>query len=318
MLYKMRLRDLVKEQGLTVAYKSTDFDQVTTSNINVARPSMQLVGFYDYFEQDRIRLWGNTETAFVRTLTPERRREVIDNLFSRKIPAMILCNFEDQMQPEHTLYQAAERNDVTLLTTSVDTSEMISRLSDSLRYALSPRMSVHGVLVQVHGEGLLITGESGIGKTEVALELIKRGHRLVADDSVELRRPSMNVLEGSAPPMIRYIMEVRGIGLIDVRRIFGVGAVLPKERVDLVVDFVRWKEGMQYDRLGLEEETCSFLDVELPKITIPVAPARNLAIILEVAAINHRQRKLGYNTAEEFLRRHDASIDSGDDSAFRD
>ena len=316
-IYSMRLRELVEEQGLNVAYRSTDYDKITTSNINVARPSLQLVGFFDYFEQDRIRLWGNTETAFIRTLPPERRREVLDGLLSRKIPALILCNYDKVLQPDNPLYQACERNDVTLLTTAVDTSEMISRLSDSLRYALSPRTTVHGVLVQVHGEGMLITGESGIGKTEVALELVKRGHRLVADDAVELRRTSTHVLEGCSPPMIRYLMELRGVGLIDVRRIFGVGAVLPKERLDLVVDFIRWKENMEYDRLGLEEETCTFLDVEVPKITIPVAPARNLAIILEVAAINHRQRKLGYNTAEEFLRRHDAGIDSGSDAAFR-
>ena len=313
--YSIRLRRIVAEHDLEIVYRSTDYEEVRTSNVNVARPSLQLVGFYNYFEADRIRLWGNTETAFLATLPPERRETVVNELFSRKIPALIVCN---SVEPDGLLLRAAQTYDVTLLATDVDTSEMSSRLSDTLRAALSPRMTVHGVLVQVHGEGLLITGESGIGKSEVALELVKRGHRLVADDAVELRRIGRNDLIGTAPKMIRYLMELRGVGLIDVQRIYGVGAVLPRERIDFVVDFVHWDESKEYDRLGLEEETITFLDVAVPKITVPVAPARNLAIICEVAAMNHRQKKLGYNTAVEFLKRHDSSIDSGSDEDFLD
>ena len=313
--YSILLRRIVEEHDLQIVYRSSDYDRVFTSNVNVARPSMQLVGFYDYFEPDRIRLWGKTERAFLATLPPAQQKSVIDELFSRKITALVVCN---AVTPNALLVSAAERYDVTLLATDVDTSEMIARLSDTLRAALSPRMTVHGVLVQVHGEGMLITGESGIGKSEVALELVKRGHRLVADDAVELRRTGRDSLVGAAPKMIRYLMELRGVGLIDVQRIYGVGAVLPKERVDFVVDFVHWDENKEYDRLGLEEETVTYLDVAVPKITVPVAPARNLAIICEVAAMNHRQKKLGYNTAVEFLRRHDSGIDSGSDEDFHD
>ena len=313
--YSIKLRTIVEEHNLAILYRSSDYDDIQTSNVNVARPSLQLVGFYNYFERDRIRLWGNTETAFLETLEPEQRVEVIDALFSRKIPALILCNSVDA---NPIIMLAAEKHDVTLLATDIDTSELVSRLSDTLRYALSPRETIHGVLVQVYGEGVLITGESGIGKSEVALELIKRGHRLVADDAVELRRIGKDDLQGSAPKMIRYLMELRGVGLIDVRRIFGVGSVLPKEKIDLAVDFVRWDESKEYDRLGLEEENITYLGVAVPKITVPVAPARNLAIILEVAALNNRQKKLGHNTAREFLKRYDSGISSGDDTEFHD
>ena len=313
--YSIRLKRIVAEHNLQVVYRSTDYEEVQTSNVNVARPSLQLVGFYNYFEADRIRLWGNTETAFLATLPPERRESVVNELFSRRIPALIVCN---SVEPSGLLARAAQTYDVTLLATDVDTSEMSSRLSDTLRAAMAPRSTVHGVLVQVHGEGLLITGESGIGKSEVALELVKRGHRLVADDAVELRRTGRDSLVGSAPKMIRYLMELRGVGLIDVQRIYGVGAVLPRERIDLVIHFVHWDESREYDRLGLEDETVTFLDVPVPQITVPVAPARNLAIICEVAAMNHRQKKLGYNTAIEFLKRHDSSIDSGSDEDFHD
>ena len=313
--YSIKLRAIVEEHNLTVLHRASDYDSVQTSNDNVARPSLQLVGFYNYFEPDRIRLWGNTETAFLETLEKTRQEEVIDELFRRKIPALILCN---GVEPNELIKAAAKKHDVTLLATDIDTSELVARLSETLRHALSPRETIHGVLVQVYGEGVLITGESGIGKSEVALELIKRGHRLVADDAVELRRIGKDDLQGNAPKMIRYLMELRGVGLIDVRRIFGVGSVLPKERIDLAVDFVHWDENKEYDRLGLEEETVTYLGVAIPKITVPVAPARNLAIILEVAALNNRQKKLGYNTAMEFLKRYDEGISSGSDDGFRD
>ena len=311
--YSVRLKTIVEEHGLKVIHASSDYESVEIVDYNIARPSLQLVGFYDYFQPCRLRLWGKSETAFLATLPEQRQREAVFELFSRKIPAMVVCN---HVPPHELLLSAAREYDVTILSTDADTSEMGSRISDTLRGELSPRMTIHGVLVQVHGEGLLITGESGIGKSEVALELVKRGHRLVADDAVELRRVNLNSLEGSAPKMIRYLMELRGVGLIDVRRIFGVGAVMPRNRVDLVVDFVHWREGVEYDRIGLVEDSTSFLDVEIPKITVPVAPGRSLAIILEVAAMNHRQKKLGYNTAKEFLKRYDGSIDAGNAGDF--
>ena len=311
--YSMKLRQIVKEQSMEVVFASSDYENVEITSFNVARPTLQLVGFYNYFDPARLRLWGKTETAFLATLEPERREQVIDALFARKIPAMILCN-GTAAEPE--ILAAARKHDITLLSTEEDTSEIVARLSDTLRYELSPRLTVHGVLVNVFGEGLLMIGDSGIGKSEVALELVKRGHHLVADDAVELRRAGRDALDGSAPRMIRYLMEMRGVGLIDVRRIFGMGAVMPRSKVNLVVELKHWQEDIEYDRLGLEDEYTEYLGVTRPKLTIPVAPGRNLATILEVAAMNHRQRKLGYNTAREFLKRYDSSIDAGNEDLF--
>ena len=306
--YSMKLSKLVEIHELGVLYKSSDFDEIEVWNYNISRPSLQFTGFYDYFDTDRIHLMGKVEQAYLRTLDELRREEMINKFFSYKIPALVVCH---RVVPDILIVEAARKYDVTLLSTDVETSDFVAQLTNTLRTYLAERVTVHGVLVQVHGEGLLIRGESGIGKSEVALELVKRGHRLVADDAVELHRLGRTRLKGTSPPMIRYLMELRGLGIIDVRRIYGVGAVLPSCDVDLVVNFVPWDENSTYDRLGLDEEITTFLDVKVPQITVPVAPARNLAIILEVAAMNHREKKLGHNTAREFLERHDSSIDSG-------
>ena len=311
--YSIRLKEIVETHQLELIYGASDYDSLNVTSYNVARPSLQLVGFYNYFDAKRILLWGKAETAFLRALNPQMQKEVVYTLFSKKIPALFCCN---GMRPDELMTEAARKYDVSLCYTPDDTSEFMADLINTLRTELAPRVTEHGVLVQVHGEGLLIAGESGIGKSEVALELIKRGHRLVADDAVELRRMNRTLLEGRAPKMIRYLMELRGLGLIDVRRIYGVGSVLPTARVDLLVDFVPWDKATDCDRIGLEDETAEILGVKLPKLTIPVAPARNLAIILEVAAMNNRQKKLGYNTAREFLKRHDACIDSGNSTEF--
>lgn len=314
--YAIKLRQLVEEQDLEVVYRSSNFDNVEIVSYNIQRPSLQLAGFYDYFDVDRVRLWGKSESAFLDTLPDDIHLRAIDDLFSKKIPVVIFCN---TVRPDDRLMAAAKKYDVPLLATEVDTSELMARLSETLRSELSPRLTVHGVLIHVYGEGMLITGESGIGKSEIALELINRGHRLIADDAVEIRRVSRDMLRGTAPKMIRYLMELRGVGLIDVRRIFGVGAVLPFGKIDLVADLQHWREDVEYDRLGLEEEYTEFLGVSLPKLTIPVSPGRNIATVLEVAAMNHRQRMIGYNTAKEFLKRYDGSIDSGEgESAFKD
>ena len=306
--YSMKLSTIVDTHGLNMVYQSTDYDKVEVWNYNISRPSLQFVDFYDYFDPERIQITGKAEAAYLRTLPPEQREAVIDKLFSKKIPALVVCH---RVVPDSLFVEAARRHDVTLLSTDLETSEFVAQVINTLRTHLADRRTEHGVLVQVHGEGLLIQGESGIGKSEVALELVKRGHRLVADDAVELRRMGRTRLTGSAPKMIRYLMELRGLGIIDVRRIYGVGAVLPVCDVDLVVKFVRWEEGADYDRLGLQEETANFLGVTVPQVTIPVAPARNLAIILEVAAMNHREKKLGHNTAKALLERHDEGIDNG-------
>jgi len=304
----MKLHTVVDTHGLDVIYRSSDYENVEIWNYNISRPSLQFVDFYDYFDNERIQITGKAEAAYLRTLDHAERERVIDRLFAQKIPAMVVCH---RVVPDEIIVDAARRHDVTLLATDLETSEFIAQVINTLRTYLADRRTEHGVLVQVHGEGLLIQGESGIGKSEVALELVKRGHRLVADDAVELRRMGRSRLMGTAPKMIRYLMELRGLGIIDVRRIYGVGAVLPVCDVDLVVRFVRWEEGADYDRLGLQEETATFLGVTVPQVTIPVAPARNLAIILEVAAMNHREKKLGHNTAKELMERHDQNIDSG-------
>ena len=306
--YSMKLSTLVDTHDLNVIYRSTDYENVEIWNYNISRPSLQFVNFYDYFDPERVQITGKAEAAFLRTLDEAEREKVIDALFARKIPALVVCH---RVVPDSLFVEAARRHDVTLLTTDLETSEFVAQVINTLRTHLADRRTEHGVLVQVHGEGLLIQGESGIGKSEVALELVKRGHRLVADDAVELRRMGRSRLMGSAPKMIRYLMELRGLGIIDVRRIYGVGAVLPVCDVDLVVKFVRWEEGADYDRLGLQEETADFLGVSVPQVTIPVAPARNLAIILEVAAMNHREKKLGHNTAKALMERHDQGIDNG-------
>ena len=306
--YSMKLSRIVKIHELNVIYKSTDFEELEVWNYNISRPSLQFVGFYDYFDTDRIQLMGKAEEAYLRTLDEITREERINKFFSYKIPALVVCH---RVVPDMLLVEAARKHDITLLTTDLETSDFVAQLTGTMRTHMAERITEHGVLVQVHGEGILIRGESGIGKSEVALELVKRGHRLVADDAVELRRMGRTRLTGSAPKMIRYLMELRGLGIIDVRRIYGVGSVLPFCDVDLVVNFVRWDEDTEYDRLGVEEVMTSFLGVKVSQITVPVAPARNLAIILEVAAMNHREKKLGNNTAKEFMERHDSSIDSG-------
>ncbi len=308
--YSVKLSTVVASHELAILYKSTDYDSMEIWNYNICRPAFSLCGF-DYFDKDRIQIFGKSELAYLSTMEATEKQRVLDRLFSYKFPALVICHANE---PDEAILTAAQHNDVTVLQSDLETSEFVAQVIGTLRTYLADRQTEHGVLVQVHGEGLLIQGDSGIGKSEVALELVKRGHRLVADDAVELRRMGRHRLIGTAPEMIRYLMELRGVGIINVRRIYGVGAVLPVCDVDLVVKFVRWEEGAEYDRLGLTEETETFVNVTVPKITVPVAPARNLAIILEVAAMNHRDKKLGNNAAKELLERHDLAVDGGNDS----
>ena len=306
--YKIKLKLIAEEHALNVIHASDDYDTYTISNYNVSRPALQLAGFYDYFYPGEIQIIGKAEMAYLRTLDEAAMEASLDRFFSHHVAAVIVCH---RIPPHSLMVEYARKYNTNLLSTDVATSEFLAQLINTLRTHLAPRETVHGVLVQVHGEGLLITGDSGIGKSETALELVKRGHRLVADDAVEVRRMNRTTVSGSAPEMIRYLMELRGLGLIDVRKIYGIGSVLPDCNIDLVVNFEHWDPNKFYDRLGLETETTSFLGVEVPMVTIPVAPARNLAIILEVAAMNNRQKRLGHNTALEFTMQHDSMIDSG-------
>ena len=308
--YSVSLNSIVKEQGLKILHASKDFDTACVRTADVNRPALQLAGFYDYFDPKRLQLIGRVECTYLESLDPNQRAEALERFMRFDLSAIILCHGIDTI-PE--LVEMAEKYDRNLMSTNEDTSTFMADLISMLRNAMAPRVTMHGVLVEVYGEGLLITGDSGVGKSETALELIKRGHRLIADDAVIIRRTSRETLIGTAPPLIRYYMELRGIGVINARHIFGVGAVKPETNVDLVVNFELWDDNKAYDRLGLETEYTTILGVEMPCYTIPVRPGRNLAVILELAAMNNRQKKMGYNAAEALAREHDRLVDQGKD-----
>ena len=306
--YSVPLKTIAKEHNLEILHAARDYDsaKITTSDVN--RPAMQLTGFYNYFDPHRIQIIGRVESTYLDTLSHEGRLEAFERFMQYDIAALVICH---GMQPFPECMEMAERYDRTVFITAEDTSEFQASVISSLRNHLAPRQTMHGVLVEIYGEGVLLTGDSGIGKSETALELIKRGHRLIADDAVEIRKVGKGRLVGEAPEMIRYYMELRGIGVVNVRRIYGIGAVKPESGIDLVVHLEPWEEGKAYDRLGLTSENETILGVEIPRVTIPVRPGRNLAVILELAAMNNRQKKLGYNAAEALAAEHDSAIDAG-------
>ena len=306
--YTVKLKTIVEEHGLRPLYTSRDYETavVTTSDVN--RPAMQLTGFYNYFDPRRIQIIGRVESTYLDTLSKEQRRAAYDRFMGYDIAALVLCH---GVKPSEECMEMARKHDRNLFITDEDTSAFQADLISTLHKYLAPRLTTHGVLVEIYGEGVLLTGDSGIGKSETALELIKRGHRLVADDAVEIRLVGKDTLTGTAPAIIRYYMELRGIGVINVRHIYGVGAVKPETNIDLVVKMENWELGKAYDRLGLESETETILGVTLPCVTIPVTPGRNLAVILELAAMNNRQKKMGYNAAEMLAAEHDHAIDHG-------
>lgn len=302
--YSVLLRDVVKEFHLTVTYASTDFDKVQIVGEEVSRPGLQFAGFFNHFEPLRLQVVGNVESAYLATLTADQKREIFEKLFSYKIPALI---FARNMEPPKECLEMAQKQDITILRCVESTTYIVSSLITYLKNALAPRITRHGVLVEIYGEGLLLMGESGIGKSESAAELLKRGHRLIADDAVEIRKITNNSLIGSSPELIRNYIELRGIGVINVAQLFGMAAIKKETAIDLVVNMVPWSNELKFDRLGLEEQHIDILGIKVPSITIPIKPGRNLAIILEVAAMNNRQKKMGYNAAQEFtdqLNRH--------------
>ncbi|NLA87930.1 MAG: HPr(Ser) kinase/phosphatase, partial [Clostridiales bacterium] len=296
--YSYKLKTLVDNMKLNIVNPSTDYEKVNILTGDVHRPGLQLAGFYDYFDPTRIQLIGQMETAFLNKFDEEERQEKVDVLMSKKIPALIVCH-DAEVMPAYI--KAAEKYDVSVFSTSQNTSNVMSEIIRIIKMALAPRVTRHGVLVEVYGIGLLLLGESGVGKSEAAIELLKRGHRLIADDAVEIKAIA-NTLEGTAPELIRHYVELRGIGVIDVRQIFGVGAVKARQNIHLIVNLEPWREGMLYDRLGINEQQMTILGVDVASVTIPVKPGRNLAIILEVAAMNQRQKFMGYNAALEFTR----------------
>ena len=291
------LTKLVKEFNLSVVYASTDYEKIRITVADVARPGLQLAGYFEHFAPMRLQIMGNVEFSYMRKMTPAERRLVFDRFFSYKFPALILAR---EMKPSEECLQMAKRHNVTLLSSKESTSNILSSLIAYLKIELSPKIAQHRVLMEVYGEGILIIGDSGIGKSEAAIELLKRGHRLIADDAVEIRRMGPATISGTAPPLIKDYIELRGIGIINVAKLFGIGAVKQENIIDLVVKIVPWDTHANYDRLGLEDQFEEILGVKVPLNIIPVTPGRNLAVILEVAAMNNRQRKQGYNAALEF------------------
>ena len=295
--YTVLLSELVSEFKLDFFYRSTDFDKIHVTVDDISRPGLHLAGFFDHYEPMRVYVCGTVETAYLQKLTPEERIIIFDHFLSYKCPALI---FARGFEPMPECLEMAKKYDVTVLGTKDTTSYIVSSLITYLKSSLAPRVTRHGVLVEIYGEGILINGDSGIGKSETAIELVKRGHRLIADDAVEIKKVSPHELVGSAPPVLKRYIELRGIGVINVAKLFGMGAVKESSNIDLIINMVPWRDGEAYDRLGMETQYTEILDVKVPSITVPITPGRNLAVIFEVAAMNNRQKRMGYNAAVEF------------------
>ena len=300
------LKNMVETFNMEILHKGRDFDNTVVTISDVNRPALQLVGFYDYFDDKRLQILGRGEMQFLERMTEAERTRVFNKLLSYPFPAMIVAR---DMEAPPELVQMANKHDRTLLRSAESTVDVTSKLIDYLNRAMAPQIARHGVLMNIYGQGVLILGDSGIGKSETAIELLKRGHRLVADDAVEIRRIS-NSLFGTAPEIIRHYIEIRGVGVIDVQQLFGMGAVQFDTEIDLVIQLEQWVDGKFYDRLGLGEEKYEMLGVELPIVTIPVRPGRNLAGIVEIATMKNRQMKYGYNAARDFVTQFDSKMDA--------
>lgn len=304
--FSVTLSDLIQYFKLEKIYTTPESENHSITNIDVNRPGLQIAGFYDYFNKDHIQILGMVEHTYLTQQSPEDRYSKLRALFEKRISCLVVTRGLE-IFPE--MIELAKEFDVPLLRTKHQTSAFMSSLIAYLRTELAERVTRHGVLVEVYGEGILILGESGVGKSETAVELVKRGHRLVADDAVEIKKVSDISLVGSAPEMIRHFLEIRGIGIIDVRRIFGIGSVKDTEKINMVINLEAWVDGKHYDRLGLTDETTEIMGIEVPSLLIPVKPGRNLAIIVEIAAMNNRQKRMGYNAAEEINKRFMAEMD---------
>ena len=291
-IFTAPLDRLIEEMHLETVYVPDS--HVLISTVDVNRPGLQIAGFFSHFESNRIQIFGNVELAYMSEMTAEERENSLRRLFEPGLPAVIVTR-KGELFPE--MLDLAREYAIPILRTEEPTSRFMSALIAFLNMELAPRITRHGVLVEVYGEGMLMLGESGVGKSEAAVELMKRGHRLVADDAVEIKRVSDKSLVGTSPEVIRHFMEVRGIGIVDVQKIFGMGAVKDSEKIDMIVHLEYWREGKQYDRLGLVNEYTNILGIDVPSLIIPVKPGRTLATIIEVAAMNNRQKRMGYNAA---------------------
>lgn len=296
-MHSVLLKDLVDEFSLEIVHQSTDFDKIRLLVEDVSRPGLQLAGYFYHFEPMRLQVMGNMEASFIEKLSDAERAISFDRLFSYKFPAFLIAR---DIQVDPVIVEMAQKHDVTLLRSKDATSTIVSAIITYLKSALAPRITRHAVLMEIYGEGVLLMGESGMGKSETAIELLKRGHRMIADDAVEIRRIAGDILMGTSPELVRNYVELRGIGIINVAKLYGMGAVKAENEINLIVNVVPWEKHASYDRLGLEDQYTELLGVKIPTYTIPISPGRNLAVILEVAAMNNRQRKMGYNPAKEF------------------
>ena len=296
--FTVSLGKIIDEFHLETIYMPKDPAEILIDENDVTRPGLQLMGFYEYFNPERMQIIGKMEFAYLSTIDEETRTQRLDALMSRHIPALIIAR---ELPYFSEMLDLAKKYEVPLLRSKESTSNFISGLIAFLNLNLAPRITRHGVLIEIYGEGVFITGESGVGKSETAIELVKRGHRLVADDAVEIRKVSNISLVGSSPDNIRHFLELRGIGIINARRLFGIGAVKNTEKIELIVEMEQWNPEKIYDRMGVDTQFDTILGVKIPMLTIPVKPGRNLAVILEVAAMNNRQKKMGYNAAAELL-----------------
>ncbi len=282
--------------------------KITLSDVN--RPALQLSGYFAHFERHRVQVIGTVEYTYLQNMDAEKKQKVYEEFFSYDIPCVIFCR---EFQPDEALVEIATKSGIPVLGTVEATSNFMAELIYILNGELAPCISIHGVLVDVYGEGLLIMGESGIGKSEAALELIRRGHRLVTDDVVEIRKINDHTLVGTSPDITRYFIELRGVGIVDVKNLFGVECVKEKQSIDLVIKLEDWRKDNDYDRLGLEEEYTEILGNKVVCHSLPIRPGRNLAVICETAAVNHRQKKMGYNAAQELYRRVQANLQKRND-----
>lgn len=297
---QFQLKVLAGESGLSREIKVSDLH----------RPALEIAGYFTHHPPQRVQILGKTEISFAAGLSKETRKYRFEKLCNPETPCIVVAHGEE---PLEELVECAEKNGVPLLKSNLSTTKLISKLTNYLEAELAPRTTLHGVLVEVYGVGVLITGSSGIGKSETALELLKRGHRLVADDAVEIRQTAEHELIGNAPELIQCLMEIRGLGILNIMTMFGAGAVRIQKKITLVIHLEYWDSRKSYDRLGLEEQTMKIIDTELPMVTIPVRPGRNLAVIVEVAAMNYRLKRMGYNAALQFSKRLTDTLEESED-----
>lgn len=294
------LTKIVEKMKMEPLTPEIDIKGIKIKQPDINRPALQLAGFFEHFETSRLQIIGFVEYKYMLSLTDERKEEIYEELLSFPIPCVVFCR---ELYPDEIFLRKAKEHNVPLFMTKKTTSAFMAEIIRWLNVKLAPCISVHGVLVDIYGEGVLIVGESGIGKSEAALELIKRGHRLVSDDAVEIRKVSDDTLIGSAPETLKHFIELRGIGIVDVKTLFGVSSVKETQSIDLVIKLSEWNKDTEYDRLGLEEEYTEYLGNKVVCHSIPIRPGRNLAVICETAAVNHRQKKMGYNAALELYER---------------